>query len=425
MQELVAFIITSAKETGMNSSLPKYLHKICGQAMLSYTIEASLKAGSDKLVVLLGRDSELIKAVLPEESIQIQSNEESDNSIFIRNLQDVLAKNKKGTVLILPGEYPAICAGTIKSAFEYHLEKNNHVTVITNTEGSLTDICLINTELLLTEVFDFKEENHFESLSIKNIIKKLYAKGLKVSGYKASSSEELLKVDDRNQLSEAERIILNRIIKKHMDNGVTFHLPETCMIHNKVVIGKDTIIHPGTQLEGNTVIGENCHIGPYSRIENSVVKDGVNFMNSVMIESQIGSNTKVGPFAYIRPGSNIGENVKIGDFVEIKNSNIGNNSKVPHLSYIGDADIGKYVNIGCGAVVVNYDGKKKTRSMVGDNAFVGCNVNLVSPVVINDYAYIAAGSTITDEVPEYSLAIARNRQTIIADWVKRKGLDKK
>jgi bifunctional UDP-N-acetylglucosamine pyrophosphorylase/glucosamine-1-phosphate N-acetyltransferase len=144
-----------------------------------------------------------------------------------------------------------------------------------------------------------------------------------------------------------------------------------------------------------------------------------------MIESQIGSNTKVGPFAYIRPGSNIGENVKIGDFVEIKNSNIGNNSKVPHLSYIGDADIGKYVNIGCGAVVVNYDGKKKTRSMVGDNAFVGCNVNLVSPVVINDYAYIAAGSTITDEVPEYSLAIARNRQTIIADWVKRKGLDKK
>jgi len=197
------------------------------------------------------------------------------------------------------------------------------------------------------------------------------------------------------------------------------------MIHNNVVIGKDTIIHPGTQLEGNTVIGENCQIGPYSRIENSIVKDGVHFMNSVMIDSQIGSNTKVGPYAYIRPGSNIGENVKIGDFVEIKNSNIGNNSKVPHLSYVGDADIGEYVNMGCGSIIVNYDGKKKTRSTVGDHAFVGCNVNLVSPVVVNNYAYIAAGSTITDEVPEYSLAIARNRQTIIADWVRRKGLDKK
>ena len=425
MQELVAFIIISDKGTGMNSLSPKYIHNICGQAMLSYTIDASLEAGSDKLVVVSGQNPDSIKESIPEDTILVHLDEESKDDNLIKKLQEVLKNNEKGTILILPGEYPTISGSTLKSAYEYHQEKNNDVTVLTNSEGSLSDICFINTDLLLTEVLDLEEEDQFDNFSIKNIIKKFYAKGKKVSGYRASNSEELLKVNDRSQLSEAERIILDRIIKKHMDNGVTFHLPETCMIHNKVVIGKDTIIHPGTQLEGNTVIGENCHIGPYSRIENSVVKDGVNFMNSVMIESQIGSNTKVGPFAYIRPGSNIGENVKIGDFVEIKNSNIGNNSKVPHLSYIGDADIGKYVNIGCGAVVVNYDGKKKTRSMVGDNAFVGCNVNLVSPVVINDYAYIAAGSTITDEVPEYSLAIARNRQTIIADWVRRKGLDKK
>jgi len=418
LQELVSFIVTSDKETGMKSLLPKYIHNICGQAMLSYTIDASIKAGSNKLVVLLGQDSEPVKKILPEGTIVIHNDEDSE-------LETVLDENRKGTVLILPGEYPAICADTLKSAYEYHLEKKNDVTVLTNSEGSLSDICFINTELLLTEVLDFKEGNHFESLSIKNIIKKFYAKGQKVGGYRASSSEELIKVNDRSQLSRAERIILDRIIKRHMDNGVTFHLPETCMIHNNVVIGKDTIIHPGTQLEGNTVIGENCQIGPYSRIENSVVKDGVYFMNSVMIDSQIGSNTKVGPYAYIRPGSNIGENVKIGDFVEIKNSNIGNNSKVPHLSYVGDADIGEYVNMGCGSIIVNYDGRKKTRSTVGDHAFVGCNVNLVSPVVVNNYAYIAAGSTITDEVPEYSLAIARNRQTIIADWVRRKGLDKK
>jgi len=386
--------------------------------MLSYTIDASINAGSNKLIVLLSQDSDQIKEILPERAIVIHNDKDSE-------LETVLDEDRRGTVLILPGDYPAICADTLKSAYEYHLEKENHVTVLTNTEGSLSDICFINTELLLTEILSSKEENPFESLSIKNIIKKLYAKGQKVGGFRASNSEELIKVNDRSQLSRAERTILNRIIKKHMDNGVTFHLPETCMIHNKVVIGKDTVIHPGTQLEGNTVIGENCEIGPYSRIENSVVKDGVHFMNSVMIDSQIGSNTKVGPFAFIRPGSNIGENVKIGDFVEIKNSNIGNNSKVPHLSYVGDADIGRYVNMGCGSIIVNYDGKKKTRSTVGDHAFVGCNVNLVSPVVVNNYAYIAAGSTITDEVPEYSLAIARNRQTIIADWVRRKGLDKK
>lgn len=423
MQELITFIITSDKETGMNSLLPKYIHKICGQAMLSYMIDACLGAGSDKIVVFM-KNSDTIREIIPEENVLIQDDEQADDSI-IRKIKDALEKSKKGTVLILPGAYPAINDITLKNAYEYHLKEGNKATVLTDREGNLSDICFIETEPLLTEITDMKEEISNDNLFIKQTIKKLYSKGQKVNSYSVTESGELLQVNDRSQLSEAERIILNRIIKKHMDNGVTFHLPETCMIHNKVEIGKDTIIHPGTQLEGNTVIGENCHIGPYSRIEDSVVKDGVYFMNSVMLQSQIGSNTKVGPFAFIRPGSNIGENVKIGDFVEIKNSIIDNNSKVPHLSYIGDADVGKHVNVGCGAVVVNYDGRKKTRTTVGDHAFVGCNVNLVSPVKINDYAYIAAGSTITDEVPEYSLAIARNRQTIIADWVKRKGLDKK
>lgn len=419
----MAFIITSDKETGMHSLSPKYTHKICGQAMLSYLIDASLEAGSEKIVVLV-KNSDTIREIIPEETVLILDDEQSDDNIIICKIKAALEKNKKGTVLILPGDHPIVSGSTLKSVYEYHLKEKNQVTVLTDREGNLSDICFIDTELLLNEISNLEGENCIDNLCIKHIIKKLYSKGQKVDGYSVHDSRELLKVNDRSQLSEAERIILNRIIKKHMDNGVTFHLPETCMIHNKVEIGKDTIIHPGTQLEGNTVIGENCHIGPHSRIEDGIVKDGVYFMNSVMLQSQIGSNTKVGPFAFIRPGSNIGENVKIGDFVEIKNSNIDNNSKVPHLSYIGDADVGKHVNVGCGAVVVNYDGKKKTRTTVGDNAFVGCNVNLVSPVVINDYAYIAAGSTITDEVPEYSLAIARNRQTIIADWVKRKGLDK-
>lgn len=425
MQELAALIIASDEGSKMTSLLPKHPLEICGQAMLSYTIDAGLEAGSEKLVVLLGHNSKQIRELIPKDTILIQNYRQSADDSIVYKIQETFMENKKGAVLILPGECPLISGNTLKVAYEYHLSKNNQATVLTNNEGGLSDICIINTEFFLAEILALPDFNCINNALIKNIIKKCYADGQKVSGYSVSDSAELLQVDDFSRLPEVEHIILNRIIKNHMDNGVVFHLPETCMIHNNIKIGRGTVIHPGTILEGNTVIGENCHIGPYSRIEDSIVKDGVHFMNSVMIQSQIGYNTKVGPFAYIRPGSNIGENIKIGDFVEIKNSNIGNNSKVPHLSYIGDADIGKHANVGCGAVVVNYDGKKKTRTSVGDHAFVGCNVNLVSPVVINDYAYIAAGSTITDEVPEYALAIARNRQTIIADWVRRKGLDLK
>ena len=168
-------------------------------------------------------------------------------------------------------------------------------------------------------------------------------------------------------------------------------------------------------------VGQNCIIGPNSKITDTLIGNNVTVLNSVTIESTIDDDTNVGPFAYLRPGNQIGENVKIGDFVEVKKSVIGDHTKISHLAYIGDAEIGKNVNIGCGVVVVNYDGEKKHKTIVGDNSFVGCNVNLVSPVEVKANSFIAAGSTITEEVPEFSLAIARSRQTIIRDWVIRKG----
>jgi len=296
---------------------------------------------------------------------------------------------------------------------------------LTDPKGELSEICFFDIDTLNNILIALNKENGEKATALSDILRTVEATGKKAGGFSISMSLELIKVDDRIGLDEAEQIILKRIIRKHMENGVTFRLPHTSFIHAKVRIGKDTEILPGTILEGNTVIGERCVIGPNSRIEDGMVGNDVSFMNSVMTQSQIGDNTKVGPFAYIRPGSNIGSNIKIGDFVEIKNSTIGDNSKIPHLSYVGDADIGRHVNVGCGAVVVNYDGKKKHRTVVGDYAFVGCNVNLVSPVTVKDNSYIAAGSTITDEVPEYALAIARSRQTVIKDWVIRKGLDKK
>jgi bifunctional UDP-N-acetylglucosamine pyrophosphorylase/glucosamine-1-phosphate N-acetyltransferase len=205
-------------------------------------------------------------------------------------------------------------------------------------------------------------------------------------------------------------------------NGVTIIDPNNTYIDEDTIIGHDTIIYPGTVIEGKCVIGEDCIIGPNTRMVNSTCTNSVEIQSSVVLESSIGDETHVGPFAYIRPGTNIGKNCRIGDFVEIKNSVIGNKTKVSHLTYIGDADFGNNINVGCGVVVVNYDGKKKSRSTVGDNAFIGCNTNLVSPVEVKPNSYIAAGSTITEEVPEYSLAIARARQVNKEDWVIKKGM---
>ena len=231
--------------------------------------------------------------------------------------------------------------------------------------------------------------------------------------------EETLGVNSRSELAVVENILRKRINKMHLDNGVTIIDPNNTYIGVDVKIGQDTIIYPGNVIEGNTVIGESCVIYPNSRVNNSIIEEGVEIQSSVILDSKIGKNTTVGPFAYIRPESNIGNSVRIGDFVEIKKSTIGDNTKVSHLTYIGDAEVGTSCNFGCGTVVVNYDGKKKHKTKIGNNVFIGCNTNLVAPVEVKDNSYTAAGSTITKEVPEGSLAVARVRQKNIDGWVER------
>jgi bifunctional UDP-N-acetylglucosamine pyrophosphorylase/glucosamine-1-phosphate N-acetyltransferase len=424
MQELVALIFASGEGTGMKSSEAKYAHKICGQAMVSYAIESSIEAGSDVLAIFLDQNGDDIKDLLPE-NIAVAYNTGTTGIWDAVWKEKHIFENRKGTLLVFPADYPALSVYSLKTAFSYHIDNSNQATVLTTPKGELSEVCFFDIETLNTVLTALKKEDEERAVTLSDILRSVESIGQKACGFSISISEELLRVDDRIKLNEAEKIVSERIIRKHMENGVTFHLPHTSFIHAKVKIGKDTEILPGTILEGDTIIGEKCLIGPYSRIEDGIIGNGVSFMNSVMTQSQIGDNTKVGPFAYIRPGSNIGSNIKIGDFVEIKNSTIGDNSKIPHLSYIGDAQVGKNVNVGCGAITVNYDGKIKHKTVIGDYAFIGCNVNLVSPVTVNDNAYIAAGSTITDEVPEFSLAIARSRQTIINDWVIRKGLKKK
>jgi len=224
------------------------------------------------------------------------------------------------------------------------------------------------------------------------------------------------------QEKEAARLATNL---KHIQAGVFFVDYKAAYIDEDVVIGEGTVIEPGVMLQGKTVIGRDCVIGHNTRIKDSTIGDAVDIQSSEIRESSVGDRSKIGPFAYLRPGSKIGKDAKVGDFVEVKNSTLGDGSKASHLTYIGDSDIGDGVNLGCGVVFVNYDGTNKYRSVVKDGAFIGCNTNLVSPVTVGESAYVAAGTTITKDVPDGALCIGRVKESCIEGWVEKSGLLKK
>ena len=221
---------------------------------------------------------------------------------------------------------------------------------------------------------------------------------------------------------EARRIERNL---EYLDAGVVFIDLKAVYIDEGVRIGKGTVIYPCVVLEGDVEIGENCTIGQNTRIKDSIIGNGTSIQSSVILESKVGNETSVGPFAYLRPNSEVGSHCKVGDFVEIKNSRLDDGAKAAHLTYVGDSDVGKKVNLGCGVVFVNYDGSTQYRSVVEDGAFIGCNVNLVSPVHVGKDAYIAAGSTITNDVEDGALYVARSKGKSIEGWVEKRGILKK
>lgn len=229
---------------------------------------------------------------------------------------------------------------------------------------------------------------------------------------------------DIREYEELENRRLERNLG-YMEQGVRFIDIRTAYIDEGVTIGRGTVIYPCVVIEGNVEIGEDCTIGQNTRIKDSVIGSGTAVQSSVILDSRVGSDTSIGPFAYLRPNSNVGNGCKVGDFVEIKNSSLGDGAKAAHLTYVGDSDVGEKVNLGCGVVFVNYDGSSKYRSVVEDGAFIGCNVNLVSPVRVGKNAYVAAGSTITKDVPEGALHVARAKGKNIEGWVERRGILKK
>lgn len=452
-----ALILAAGQGTRIKSDLPKVLHKACGKEMVNHVIDTLRKADIADINVIIGKGSDLVKEKTSSRKVSYSLQEEQLGTGHAVKCAIDFLKGKKGTVAIFCGDAPLITEETVSELFEEHNSNKNTATLLTSILDDATGYGRIiregnevlkivehkdcnEEELKVTEmnagVYCFDIEKLLEALDklsnnnsqgeyyLTDVIGILKSQGEKV-GAVVIDFEETLGVNSRAQLAQVEAILRKRINGKHMDNGVTLIDPNNTYIGADVVIGKDTIVYPGNVLEGNTVIGERCTLYPNSRISNSSIEDEVEIQSSVILDSKVGSNTTVGPFAYIRPDSVIGNHVRIGDFVEIKKSVIGNNTKVSHLTYVGDAEVGESCNFGCGTVTVNYDGKNKNKTIIGNNSFIGCNTNLISPVTVEDNSYIAAGSTITDDVKSGELAVARAKQRNIPGWVDKRGLLKK
>jgi bifunctional UDP-N-acetylglucosamine pyrophosphorylase / glucosamine-1-phosphate N-acetyltransferase len=452
MKKRYAVILAAGQGTRMKSKLYKVLHPVCGKPMVQHVIDQVRQLGFDKIVTIVGYGAENVKALLGDQCEYALQEEQLGTGHAVLQAAHLL-KDKEGTTLVVCGDTPLITANTMEALLKHHEETGAKATVLTahaedptgygrivrNSKGHVEKIVehkdASDEERLIKEIntgtYCFDNQALFESLTkvsndnaqgeyyLPDVIGILKRQGEIISAYQTELFEETLGINDRVALSQAEQIMKLRINQHHMKNGVTIIDPNQTYISSEAEIGQDTVIYPGTIIEGKTVIGSECVIGPNTEIKNCTIGDRTSIRHSVAHDSTIGNDVNIGPFAHIRPSSDIHDEVRIGNFVEIKKSTFGKGSKASHLSYIGDAEVGENVNLGCGSITVNYDGKNKFKTIIEDGAFIGCNTNLIAPVTVGKGAYVAAGSTITDDVPGHALSIARARQVNKENYVEK------
>lgn len=443
MTNTYAVVLAAGKGTRMKSSLYKVLHPVCGKPMVEHVVSNLEQLGVEKIVSIVGHGADEVQRRLGTRSEYALQEEQLGTAHAVLQAEEVL-KDLTGTTIVICGDTPLITPKTMNALLEHHNATGAKATILTaiaenptgygrvirSEDGSVQNIVeqkdASTEEQLVREInsgtYCFDNEALFRSLKLVNndnaqgeyylpdVIEILQKENEVISAYAAMDFEEILGVNDRIALSQAEETMRLRIAQHHMREGVTIIDPRNTYISSEAVIGADTVIQPGVIIEGKTTIGMNCTIGPNSHIVSSVIGNETTIHSSVVLSSEVGDHTSIGPFAHIRPQSDVGNDVKIGNFVEVKKSTVGDGSKISHLSYMGDASIGTNVNVGCGTITVNYDGKNKFLTTIEDDAFVGCNSNLIAPVTIGKKAYVAAGSTITKDVPGEALAIGRARQ---------------
>lgn len=418
-EEVIAVVMAAGKGTRMKSNKSKLVHQIYGKELVKRVVETAKKAEVNEIITVVGYKKEQVQAVL-EDTVKYAYQEEMLGTGHAVMQATKYLEGRKGKVVILNGDVPILRPETLKNLIQKSINNKEYATLLTaiydnptgygriirdeggNIKGIVEQkdateeqkeiqeinagIYCFDIEELLLALKEIKPNNAQGEYYLTDVIKIMNDKGLKTGAVIVEDNTEILGVNDRLQLEMLTRILRLRINQEHMRNGVTIEDINNTYIYDDVVIGTDTVIHPNTTIKSGVVIGEDCEIGPN---------------------------------AYIREKCKLANKVKVGSFVEIKNTIIGEGTKVPHLSYMGDCEIGGKTNIGCGTITCNYDGFNKSKTIIGDNSFIGSNTNLVAPVTLGKNTFIAAGSTITDDVPDNALAIARQRQTNKEGWNKK------
>jgi len=436
-------VLGAGMGTRMKSDVPKVMHKVMGRSMIEYAVHALEDANVERVVVVTGHKAELVEDCLGERAEYAMQAEQLGTAHAVMMAASLLA-NLKGMTVVTYGDGPLLTAKTLAQLFLHHEKSGAGLTMLTartsnptgygriirNLAGNIVRIVeqkdASSDELLITEINPgvacYDNQILFEALAkvennnaqgeyyLTDLVEIIAGMGHKVAAVTAHDFEETLGVNDRVQLAEASRIMRERINKKHMENGATLVDPSATYIEADVVIESDVIIEPNVYLKGNTVIETGAIIGAGTHLVNAVVAEGAHIQASFVSDSKIDAYATVGPFAHIRAGAVVGSKSRIGNFVEIKKANLGEGVKAAHLSYMGDAEIGPRVNMSCGSITANYDGRNKYKTIIGADAMIGSNVNLIAPVEIGARAYVAAGSTVSKDVPAEALAIARSKQ---------------
>ena len=455
MGDLHVVILAAGKGTRMKSARPKVMHQVAGRPMIDSVLRTAASLSPKTTTVVAGHMKELLRAGLahhPHLSFATQEPQLGTGHALLQTAG--ILEKQTGSVLLLSGDVPLLRLETVKELVTKHEEANAAATVLTalveqpygygrivRTRGKVSriveerDASPVQRKIkeINSGVYVFALAPLFGALRtlatgnaqgeyyLTDLMATYRRRKLGVEAMIIEGSNEIRGINSRSELAEASRIVRQKKNEELMAAGVTIEDPATTYIDEDVVVGADTVIHPGVHLEGRTEIGQACEIHAGVRIINSVVDDRVTVLNFCVISgSHLGPGVSVGPFAHIRPDSNLGEGVRIGNFVEVKKSALGKGSKALHLSYLGDALIGESVNVGAGTITCNYDGKTKSQTVIEDGAFIGSDSQLVAPVRVGKGAYVGSGTTIREDVPPGSLAVSAGKQRNITDWKQKK-----
>lgn len=451
---LAAVILAAGKGTRMKSAAPKVLHPICGQPMLRYPIAAAQQAGFEQIAVVVGHQAEMVTQAFSGEKVHwVEQTEQLGTGHALLCAAEALP-GFTGTLLLLCGDVPLLQADILEQVLQYHKNEKATVTVLTaemqdptgygriirNQEQVMkiveekdatedqrrineinTGTYLFDAEFVFSALKNLKTDNAQGEYYLTDIVAAAVSAGKKTRGVGIPDATQMMGINDRRQLAEAEAVMRWHINSELMLSGVSMIDPTTVYVDSTVEIGPDTVLHPNVQLHGATKIGSNCIIETGVVVVDSTVADGAHLKaGSAIEESQLGPDCKIGPMAHLRPGTVLVGSNKIGNFVETKKAVMGEGAQSSHLTYIGDAEVGKNVNFGCGTITCNYDGANKHKTTIEDDVFIGSDVQFVAPVTIGRNSLIGAGSTITKDVPADSLALSRCEQKVIEGWALKK-----